>query len=166
MNMERDTKNNISITPEIMDKIHKNGQEILDAVVRVCEENGLRYYLCYGTLIGAVRHHGPIPWDDDIDIVMPREDADTLKRIMLARPDGELYHIHCYENDPHYPYFTPRMNKRGTIYSLENVSDVDMRYTELWVDIFPLDTIPWNSGWRYHLLGWRVTLLKQLANNK
>ena len=52
--------------------------EILHTVAQICEEQKLRYYLVYGTLIGAVRHHGFIPWDDDVDIMMPRPDHDRL----------------------------------------------------------------------------------------
>lgn len=52
--------------------------EILHTIASICEVNGFRYYLIYGTLIGAVRHHGYIPWDDDVDIMMPRPDYDQL----------------------------------------------------------------------------------------
>ena len=52
--------------------------EILLAVDKVCREHGLRYYLWAGTLLGAIRHKGFIPWDDDVDICMPRADYDTL----------------------------------------------------------------------------------------
>ena len=85
---------------KLMEQIHACGQEILDEFVSICEENNFKYYLYYGTLLGAVRHKGPIPWDDDVDVVMPREDYDAFKKLMLARPEGGLYHIQCYENDP------------------------------------------------------------------
>ena len=59
--------------------------EILDYIVSVCEANNLRYFLAGGTLLGAVRHGGFIPWDDDIDINMPRPDYDKLVEIMKEK---------------------------------------------------------------------------------
>ena len=62
-------------------RVWKTEQEILDVIDSVCKENGLCYSLMYGTLLGAVRHHGFIPWDDDIDIIMPRHDYEILIEI-------------------------------------------------------------------------------------
>ena len=61
-----------------LDEIKKIELGILDYVVDICEKNHLRYFLAYGTLIGAIRHQGFIPWDDDIDIIMPRPDYEKL----------------------------------------------------------------------------------------
>lgn len=63
---------------QLQQQIWATEQEILDVIHQVCTEHGLRYSLAYGTLIGAVRHKGFIPWDDDIDIMMPREDYEKL----------------------------------------------------------------------------------------
>ena len=86
--MTAGTDQALQISDEVMRDIHKCTQEILDVFVKVCEENNLRYYLIYGTLLGAVRHKGPIPWDDDLDVCMPREDFEKFKRIMLERNGG------------------------------------------------------------------------------
>ena len=105
---------NIEISSETIEKIHACGQEVLDAFVQICEQNNLRYYIIAGTLLGAVRHKGPIPWDDDVDVCMPRKDFEKFKKIMLARPEGELYHIHCRENDSNYPQIMVHLMKKGT----------------------------------------------------
>lgn len=72
----------------MMDDIKKTQYLMLKELHRVCEEKGLTYYLCFGSLIGAIRHNGIIPWDDDIDIVMPRDDFKALV---------ESYHSDRYE---------------------------------------------------------------------
>ena len=67
-------------TEDSLQQYQREALEILLEFQRVCTELGLKYYLTAGTLLGAVRHKGFIPWDDDIDVVMPREDYDRLVR--------------------------------------------------------------------------------------
>lgn len=78
-------------------------KKILLALDSVCKEHNLRYYLWAGTMLGAVRHGGFIPWDDDLDIAMPRKDYDLLMRNArdwMPQP----YEIVSHETDPdHYP---------------------------------------------------------------
>lgn len=79
------------IPDQLQRQIWATEQEILDVIHQVCTEYGLRYSLAYGTLIGAVRHKGFIPWDDDIDLIMPREDYEKLLAIWNeATPKGYI----------------------------------------------------------------------------
>lgn len=137
--MEYFTGEQAAHDPKIMDRIHECDQEILDAFVKICTEHNLKYYLAGGSLLGAVRHKGPIPWDDDVDVYMPRADADAFKKLMLDRPDDEPYHIQCYENEPTFVHFNLHYNKRGTVYKTKVAIEKKRRYMELWLDVFPLD---------------------------
>ena len=71
---------------------------ILDYIHTFCMKNNIRYSLCGGTLIGAVRHKGYIPWDDDIDIIMPR--PDYMKFIKLYNNRKSVYKVNSLETDP------------------------------------------------------------------
>ena len=68
--------------PEILKQVQQMELEILRDFMDVCEENGLRYFGFAGTGIGAIRHGGFIPWDDDIDVAMPRKDYDRFMNVM------------------------------------------------------------------------------------
>ena len=86
-----------------MNDLQKCQLDLLKAFVAVCEKHNLRYFLVAGSCLGAVRHQGFIPWDDDIDVGMPREDYD--KYIELQKEyEGTKYFIQTYKTDPHYLY--------------------------------------------------------------
>lgn len=111
--------------------------EILVELDLTCHKLGLVYTLTYGTLIGAVRHKGFIPWDDDIDILMPREDYEKLKRYFKTDYKGNL--LWCDRASvKNYPYCISRISDMNYRYytSLENQKDFDIG---VFVDIYPLD---------------------------
>lgn len=109
---------------------------LMDEIHAICEKRGIRYYLSGGTLIGAVRHNGFIPWDDDIDIYMPRPDYDKFMRIYAEEGDNILYE-HCLNTDYKYPY--AKLCKKNTrLIEKGGYGGVDMG---VYLDIFPLDAL-------------------------
>src|SRR4029079_13184062 len=73
---------------------------LLRAVADHCETHGLRYYLCAGTLLGAVRHGGDIPWDDDIDLMLPRPDFDALCASFPTSAAPDQVSLRALSNSP------------------------------------------------------------------
>ena len=121
--------------PISSDEIKKRELDILKYVKSVCEENGLRYYLSYGSLLGAIRHGGFIPWDDDIDISMPRPDYERLilffKKTKSNRFKGLL------PDNRNYPYHFIKVVDLQTYIEEKDIIEYDNK--GLWIDIFPLD---------------------------
>lgn len=128
--------------------------ETLKLIHEVCKEHGLRYYITAGTLLGAVRHGGFIPWDDDLDIAMPRPDYDTL----IAHADEWLpKHIEliCAERDVNYPFpFAKIQNASTTLIERKHISYLGGVY----IDVFPLDGVPAGKISRW----WHFTHYKYL----
>ena len=115
--------------------------DMFKQIVSFLESNNLKYYIIGGTLIGAVRHKGFIPWDDDIDIAMPREDYDRLLNSFVGKLPSNI-ELRTYMDDSyHHYYFARFVDKRYTV--LREGSLVN-REEELWIDIFPLDGLPKN----------------------
>lgn len=111
---------------------------ILDYIASICEENGIQYYLAYGTLLGAVRHQGFIPWDDDIDIYMLRNDYMRFISV-VSQKQHERYKLLSRYNDPDYYYEFAKVVDSKTLVSINNVKTNTKE--GVWVDIFPLDYI-------------------------
>lgn len=115
--------------------------ENLKMLVEICEKNRLRYYLIGGSLIGVLRHKGFIPWDDDIDVGIPR--ADYNKFVKIAKKYlPEYMDIRTMTSDPNYKcYYTRLINNKKKIYWEHG------QYTAkigVWMDVFPLDGLPSN----------------------
>lgn len=126
-----------------IDLLHKVDLDIVKAVVKVCDENSLMYYMLGGTMLGAIRHEGFIPWDDDIDIGMPREDYEQFLEIApKLLPDH--FKIVNYRNTPKYQYYITRVLDTETKVEEERIGN-ENRYTNASIDIFPIDGTPNNS---------------------
>ena len=123
---------------ELTNEEHKTrALEILLRVAAFCDQNDLTYYLSDGTLLGAVRHKGFIPWDDDIDIMMPRQDYERFIKIFKDESGLEL--ATPYDESPLY-YFV-KVYDSHTV-KIEPISYKRREYLGVDVDIFPLDGQP------------------------
>ena len=106
---------------------------------RICRENGIWYSIVYGTLLGAVRHQGFIPWDDDMDIAMPRSDYRRLREYISAHPELGLSFIDI-SNHPDTIYNGGKICDNATLVRESNYRTVDGYGA--FIDVFPLDNIP------------------------
>lgn len=128
---------------------HKEIQlELLINFHGICIENNLRYSLAYGTLLGTIRHNGFIPWDDDIDIIMPREDYEKFCEIY---PNDHNVFLQNYKTDNNYPFPFAKLRNSLTTWIEENVKDIDMNHG-IFIDIFPFDKISKNRIQREFLV--------------
>ena len=113
--------------------------DILKFIDGICKDNNLTYYLYAGTLLGAIRHKGFIPWDDDLDICMPRSDYNKLIKIM-KKSDNEKYSLKCIENSKkEYNYCFGKMIDNNTV--VKEIGKFQGEELGVWVDIFPLDGV-------------------------
>lgn len=125
---------------------------IMKKIDEICKKENYRYSLYYGTLLGAVRHKGFIPWDDDLDIIMPREDYEKLARY-FKNHESELYPLKwfSYETVPEYPYMISRVCNTNFRMESENEKDCGMG---TFIDVYPMDgagngknTFLYNKAW-------------------
>ncbi len=109
---------------------------VLKAVKSLCDKHQIRYYLSSGTLLGAVRHQGFIPWDNDIDVEMPY--PDYLRFLAVAQAElGEDYFLQNSDSDPFFHFAYSRVRKNGTTMMREWEKEIPSHYG-VWVDIFPM----------------------------
>ncbi len=121
---------------ETLHRLWEVEMEILDVIDRVCRENGLKYSIAYGTMLGGVRHHGFIPWDDDMDIIMPIDDYNELIRIWKdAAPDGYIL-MNKKTNDDFSQNFTKIRKNHTTFLQTERQKKASYQ-KGIYVDIFP-----------------------------
>lgn len=123
-------------------KLQSEDYKILKYFDSFCELNKIKYFLYEGTLLGAIRHNGFIPWDDDIDVALKREEYEKFEKMFLTSSyskDGYIYHSRKTFKYLASPYSRIRSNSLNIS---EDVPNTQKGYNGPWIDILPLDNIP------------------------
>lgn len=142
-----------SLDTAILDRLHENMLDIYHEIARICDKHGLTYFVVGGTLLGAVVHKNYIPWDDDLDIAMPRDDYDQFIN-EYSKELSPRFFLHHTTTDGNYWLSFAKVRLKNTVFLEERRKNVDAP-AGIYVDIFPFDYAPdCNSAqakrkWRY-----------------
>ena len=130
-----------------MTEIQKCLKQILFNTVELLEKNGINYWVAFGTTLGAIRHHGFIPWDDDIDIYIDGADYDRVKELFSDNKYSFL-EFHDYISKRNYPFTFPKIVDRRT--QLIEKRTMNSGYSSgVYIDVFPLFSVSNNSFIRF-----------------
>ncbi len=124
----------------VLRRLQQTEFEILKEFDRICKKHNIQYFLDSGTALGAARHKGFIPWDDDIDVGMLRSDYEHFLEICPKELE-QKYFLQTIETDPGCPCLFAKIRKNGTIYQ-ENEKQGMKMHIGIWIDIFPYDYLP------------------------
>jgi len=125
--------------------IHVKQLALLEIFNQLCKDNNLVYYLFAGTLLGAVRHKGFIPWDPDLDVAMPRKDYETfLKLYSKNQQENAAYFVgtHMTQKDHYSPHAVLYLNRTKILWERPNYERKYKSHEGVYIDIFPLDNGP------------------------
>ncbi len=145
---------------ETLKHLQQVEMKILKYFIEICEEHNLTYFMYAGSLLGVIRHNGFIPWDDDIDVIMFREDFEKLNKILEKNID-EKYRFFNVLNEETYHYTWGRLTLKNTLFKEWWGDQVD--YTpNIFIDIFILDNVPSNKFKKF-IHKWKSFTLNQLV---
>ena len=130
---------------ELDDEKLKNLQDIelemLIEIDRICRENNINYSLDGGTLLGAIRHGGFIPWDDDADVIMLRQEYEKFKKVCETELDESRFFLQDFDTDSNYRWGYAKLRRNGTLFLREGQEHVNMNQG-IFLDIFICDNVP------------------------
>ena len=126
-----------------MTELQKTEFDLLKIFVSICEELNLTYYLVCGSALGAVKYKGFIPWDDDVDVALPRPDYEVFcSEAQKLMPENVF--LQNYKTDAEYPNFFGKMRNSNTTYIEKSARNINMNHG-VYIDLFPLDGRPQTS---------------------
>ncbi len=126
-----------------MNDLQQTEFEILKCFIEICERLNLKYFLVCGTALGAVKYGGFIPWDDDVDVALPREDYEIFcEKAQELLPEG--FFLQTYKTDNKYPRIFAKIRNSNTAYFEKAVAKFKINHG-VYIDIFPLDGYPTNK---------------------
>lgn len=123
-----------------MDVLHSRMLEIATEVDRICREQGWKCSLYGGSVIGAVRHNGFIPWDHDIDMAMPRKDYDRFVKYMKKHPNEKIFFSN-YKSEKRYPNSWGKVRLNGTVFLEKELASLTELHKGVFIDLHPIDNI-------------------------
>ena len=149
---------------EVLKAVQAVELNILKDFINICEKHSLEYFGIAGTGIGALRHQGFIPWDDDIDIGLPRKDYEKFLKYAKTELKDSYIVMNCEENE-NYPLMTTRLMKKGTVFREFALKDVKCELG-IFLDIYPFDNLSDNKSKarRQMLEAWFFSKLLILRN--
>ena len=134
------------LTEDQLKKLHQVLLEVLDDVIQICKDHQLKFILIGGSAIGALRSGGIIPWDDDIDIAMPRKDFETLCKVVRENYSEKYSMLHPQDND-NFGRVIPKIRLRGTCY--RTILEQDLTDCGVFIDIYTIENVPNQKIARY-----------------
>lgn len=133
----------IELEPKTLRRIQMIQVELLLEVDRICKKCGIHYNIIAGTLLGAVRHEGYIPWDDDADVGLLREEYEKFREACKTELDKEKFYFQDHRNTRGYRWGYGKLRRKNTLFLREFQEHMPYRQG-IFIDIFPLDSVPDN----------------------
>lgn len=131
------------VSPSELRQLQKICYEMLIEIDRICRKNDIQYSVDGGTLLGTVRHHGFIPWDDDVDVIFTRKEYIKFRRVCEKDLDNNRFFLQDYITDPNYRWGYAKLRRKNTIQLREGQENLK-QHPGVFVDIFVVDNVPDN----------------------
>ncbi len=141
------TENIMNMSSEELREMQLIQLDMLEEVKRICEKNNIKYCIIAGTLLGAVRHKGYIPWDDDADIAMLRDEYDKFCKVCELEINREKFYFQNHNNTEDYRWGYGKVRRVGTEFVRKGQEHMKFP-TGVFIDIFPIDNVPDNLNSR------------------